>query len=108
MRDTEPVFVRQSMTLLQPAEAYFDLSNAPLLVIALGLRRGAFKNHTNWDSLVEGDEYHIQWHDHLLDQPFFCAAGPGGWTIDYDRPMTSNAARAFLRQTAEGVGLGGQ
>jgi hypothetical protein len=96
------------MTLLQPDDAYFELGNAPLTVIALGLRRGAFKHHVDVQSLIAGREYHIQWRDELLDMPFFVASGPRGMSNRHDTPMTADGARTFLQRTAIEAGLGGK
>jgi hypothetical protein len=91
-----------------PDEDYLQLANTPLLVIALGLQRRAFKRYTNLQSLVKGTEYQLEWRDDLLDQPFFCAAGPRGMSVDHSKPMTDRSARDFLCHAAERAGLGGR
>jgi hypothetical protein len=96
------------MTLHYPDEAGFELGSAPLTVIALGLRRGAFKNYSDLQSLIAGREHHIEWEDDVLDMPFFVAAGLRGLSVKHDTPMSSQGSREFLRRCAVESGLGGK
>jgi hypothetical protein len=98
---------RQDFTLLGAPEPRYLLCDVTLAVIALGLRRGAFKNYNSWESLAQGKEYHIEWREDVLDKPFFVVCGHRGLVFDYDRPMTDDSARRYLHRQAIASGLGG-
>jgi hypothetical protein len=75
--------------------------------ISLGLRRRAFKNHEDWQSIVEGKDYHIEWDPAFLKKPFFVASGPKGIGFDYDNPMCNQSSQDFMCTQAKRCGLGG-
>ncbi|KII90386.1 hypothetical protein PLICRDRAFT_530603 [Plicaturopsis crispa FD-325 SS-3] len=72
--------------------------------VAYGLRLGFFKNHTSLQSLIDGDELHIEWKDEVLNQPFFRAGGPRGMSLT-SSPLSDKGRREYLRLVFEAVGL---
>ncbi|PSR73185.1 hypothetical protein PHLCEN_2v10952 [Hermanssonia centrifuga] len=86
-----------------PAHLLMDIPNN---TIALGLRRGAFADHTSWKSLCNGREYVIRWKPEFMKKPLFVVSSPGGWTVDHDKPMDDGAAREMLRRTCLAASFG--
>lgn len=78
-----------------------------LLVICLGLRRGAFRDYSDLDTLLAGKDRLLRWHDALLDTPFFHASTPRGTTMECDKAMSYEAFRLRLKATCQDAGLGG-
>ncbi|KAL7281920.1 hypothetical protein ACG7TL_003387 [Trametes sanguinea] len=76
-----------------------------VIVIALGLRRGAFRDHTDLASLLKGKERTVQWKEELKDAPFLCAGMPRGLGVNAAKPLRYEGFRDFLRQLAAQAGL---
>ena len=83
------------------------LVDAGLLLLIIGLRRGAFRDHTDLDSLIAGNEIALRWHPEWLKRPVFCAGGARGLSIDDRKPMRYHAFCDFLKTTCIQAGLGG-
>lgn len=76
-------------------------------IVALGIRRGMFKNYTTIEELLAGDEYVLEWKDEFLDQPLFLKAKPRGLGVVPGAPMTDQNRRDFLQRMGKKSGLGG-
>lgn len=77
-------------------------------MVALCLRRGAFRDHTTIESLLRADDYELKFKDNLLEQPFFCRAGPRGFTVQAGLPMSDTAARRMLQSVCQTAGMGSE
>ena len=86
---------------------YLLLEGATLLV-ALCLRRGAFRDHSTLESLLAGKEKVIRFKKELLDQPIFCRSTEGGWKVERKEPMKDHALRTKFAKVAEKAGMGGE
>lgn len=84
------------------------LVDAALLVIAIGLRRGAFADYDTLDALLEGRDHHIVWKPEFVSRPFFAASGPRGGTLQFDCPLRYEAMRKFLAKIIIACGIGGE
>lgn len=76
-----------------------------LTLIAMGLRRKAFKHHSTLDSILNGNDVVLEWDTALLDSPFFCASRPRGMGLDHNRALAYPGFRSFLLTTSEQAGL---
>ncbi|OSD00592.1 hypothetical protein PYCCODRAFT_1426415 [Trametes coccinea BRFM310] len=76
-----------------------------LMVIALGLRRGAFRDYSDLESLLGGKERVLQWKEELKDSPFLCSSTPRGLGVDHAKPVAYPGFRSFLKKLAEKAGL---
>ncbi len=100
--------IRQDFTCMPTEDVAHLLIEVPNGVVGLGLRRGAFADHSDWSSLCKGQEYVIRWKPEFLNRPFFVLSTPGGWGVDETKPMTDTTARAMLSRIAKKIGFGGE
>ncbi|KAI0753193.1 hypothetical protein C8Q80DRAFT_1267617 [Daedaleopsis nitida] len=78
----------------------------PLLVVSLGLRRGAFRDYSTLDALLDGTDSFITWKPEITELPFFVVSAGGGWTTDQQCPMSDYAMRFFINGAFMAAGLG--
>ncbi|TBU56800.1 hypothetical protein BD310DRAFT_598683 [Dichomitus squalens] len=84
-------------------ECLFDLA---LLIALLALRRGALRDHTTLDELLNGREREIRWKEDVRKDPFFARGASRGMSTDPKRPMHYENMRHFLLRVAQLAGLG--
>ena len=98
---------RQSFRLCPVQTESHLLIDPGLLMVIIGLRRGAFHDHGDLDSLLSGREIYLRWKDAWLKRPVFCAATPRGLSLDLIKPMRYQGFTDFLKTTCANAGLGG-
>lgn len=99
---------RQPFWMGHSTEPQWLLVEGSTLVVALCLRRQAFRDHSTLESLLAGREVIIEFKPELLDKPFLCRSTGGGWKVDHDHPMRDAALRRKFSVTAEKAGMGGK
>lgn len=82
------------------------IADAPVIMIAIGLRRHAFKDHDSLDSLLNGQEHHIEWKPELMELPVFASHLARGRGVIQNKAMGYECARTFLRRISSLAGLG--
>ncbi|KAK0484277.1 hypothetical protein EDD18DRAFT_1361292 [Armillaria luteobubalina] len=81
--------------------------DAATQLIAIALRRQAFRDHTTLESLLDGTEYIVKWHDKLLDESVLQGSVPGGGSLVPGSILNYNGARLFMKAIAADSTLGG-
>ncbi|KAF7964944.1 hypothetical protein HWV62_1458 [Athelia sp. TMB] len=77
-------------------------------IIAVGLRRHAFKDFDSVEELATGDQLNLRWKDEFLHLPFFVACGPKGVMVDLTVALNDNHMRIYFSDICKDVGLWGQ
>lgn len=76
-------------------------------IIAVGLRRHAFKDFDSVEELAAGDQLELKWKDEFLCLPFFVACGPKRVMIDLTVALNDNHMRIYFAGMCKDVGLWG-
>ncbi len=93
------------MPVAQSSKLLHDLG---LLIVALGLRRGAFRDHKDVVSLGSGRDVHLAWKEEFLERPFFARTHTRGLGLEYDHPLAYAGARTTFMETARAAGFAGE
>ncbi|KAM5530096.1 hypothetical protein V8D89_016237 [Ganoderma adspersum] len=94
---------------LSPVQSESHIMIDPgLLIVIIGLRRKAFQEYHDLDSLISGRDLLLHWKDDCLRQPVFCAATARGLSVDVGKPMRYHAFTDYLKTTCLNAGLGDQ
>ncbi|SJL16540.1 uncharacterized protein ARMOST_20066 [Armillaria ostoyae] len=81
--------------------------DAATQLIAIALRCQAFCDYVTLDSLLDGTDYIIKWHDELLEESVLQVSIPGGSGLASGSILTYSGARMFMKAMAADSTLGG-
>lgn len=91
-----------------PQNAFNLMFSIPHRLLVLALRRGALRDHTTIESLLDGHDQYIDFKTEFLQKPVLVKGTQRGLSILADEPLTSEAITEYIRLRAEKAGFPGK